>query len=358
MTAPDVTLDRTSIPERLEAYEATRRKGVAFLLEHIAEDGRVAESDRPRISYYRFPWALAVSGETTSAFRVLRWIERTGLGEDGQFHGGVTWDATANRTTNTYPETILAFGALLLRRIDIGRRTMGFAKRYQDSETGGIWMSREETGSDGPQLLFPTAQFGMSAVMTGDMEAAIRTGEWFARLWAAQPGLPGRLYTVWTRAGGLSTSVPKGENIRHFIQESQEERQLHYNGGIAAAFLTQLFMATGDRRWLDLARGYQQFSMDSCPEQFRTKQVCKSAWGSGLLYLATGDPLYLPWLQKMGDWFVGGQESDGGWRNTPYLEADPPLAHRLEITAEFVVHLDTVIAALSAAEADQRLMTG
>jgi hypothetical protein len=342
------TLAKPVDTAQLAQFEAARRNGVNFLLAHIGENGEIAAAlGRLRVTYYRFPWALAVSGETSAAFRVLGWIERNGLGEDGQFHGGVAWDAAANASTNTYPETILAYGSVLLRRLDIARKAMAFAKRYHDGETGGIFMTRERTGPNDPQMLFPTAQFGMSAVMTGDIEAAARTGEWFARLWDAQPDLPDRLYTIWTRAGGLATEVPEGERAAHYINEAQQERQLHYNGGIAASFLSQLYMATGDERWLDHARQYQRFSMNSCEEQFLTKQVCKSAWGAGLLYLATKDPVYIPWLHKMGEWFTAGQEADGGWSNTTYLEADPPLAHRLEITAEFVVHLDTLIGALA-----------
>jgi hypothetical protein len=272
------------------------------------------------------------------------------LGFDGAFHGGLERDPDANKTTNTYAETILAYGAVLLRRFDIARRTMDFAQQYQDPASGGIFMTREKTGAGGPQLLFPTAQYGMSAVMTGRLDTARQTGEWFARLWDAQPELPERLYTIWT-SDGLLTSVPGDIDRRHVVQEAQQPLQVFYNGGIAASFLTQLFMATGEPRWLEYARGYQQFSMDSCPEQFETKQVCKSAWGSGLLYLATGDESYVPWIARMGEWFAEGQEADGGWSNTKAIEADPPLRHRLEITAEFVVHLDTVIAALSAAQA-------
>ncbi len=290
-----------------------------------------------------------MSGETAAAARVLAWIERTGFDADGQFHGGFGWDEVANRTTNTYPETILAYGAWLLRRPDVARRAMDFALRYQDPATGGIWMTRESAGSDGPQLLFPTAQFGMSAVMAGRIEAAIRAGEWMTRLWEAQPELPDRLYTIWTAAGGLMTEMTDSIDPRHIVNDSRFEQQLHYNGGIAAAFLTHLFMTTGDESWLDYARRFQNFSMQSCPEQFLTKQVCKSAWGSGLLYLATGDSTYLPWIEKMGRWFADGQDPDGGWSNTPYIEPNPPLRHRLETTAEFVVHLDTVIGALAAA---------
>ena len=50
----------------------------------------------------------------------------------------------------------------------------------------------------------------------------------------------------------------------------------------------------------------------------------------------------------MGDWFTAGQEADGHWNNTPYLDPDPSLAHQIEATAEFVVHLDSLIGALGA----------
>ncbi len=332
----------------LMRVQDAKRRGVEFLLDHIGDDGSVADATGGRVAWYRFPWALAVAGETAAAFSVLSWIERDGIGSDGAFHGGFEWDPSANATTNTYPETILAYGAVLLRRLDIARRAMDFAQHYQDAETGGIFMTRERTGAGSPQLLFPTAQFGMSAVMTGRLDQARRTGAWFVRLWDAQPELPDRLYTIWT-SEGLLAAFPEGIDRRHIVQEAHQPLQLFYNGGIAASFLTQLFLATGEQHWLDYARRYQQFSMESCPEQFDTKQVCKSAWGSGLLYLATGDESYVSWIARMGDWFADAQEDDGGWSNTRAIEADPPLRHRLEITAEFVVHLDTVIAALSAA---------
>jgi hypothetical protein len=338
--------------ELLARVEDARRKGVDLLLQHIDPDGRVDDATGGRVTWYRFPWALAVAGETEAAVAVLSRIERAGLGADGAFHGGLEWDPAANSTTNTYPETILAYGAVLLRRLDIARKAMDFAQRFQDPNTGGIYMTRDRTGLGDPQLLFPTAQFGMSAVMTGRLDVARKTGDWFIRLWDAQPELPDRLYTIAT-SEGLMTVLPEGIQRRHVVQEAHAPLQLFYNGGIAASFLTQLYMATGESPWLDYARRYQQFSMECGPEQFETKQVCKSAWGAGLLYLATGDEPYIPWIAHMGEWFAGNQEPDGGWSNTKALEANPPLRHRLEITAEFVVHLDTVIAALAAARSTQ-----
>lgn len=339
----------TSLADAIATFEGARRKGVDFLLANIDADGSVPRSGG-RVTFYRVPWALAVSGETEAAHRVLTWIERTGLGADGEFHGGLALTREANRTSNTYAETCLAYGAYLLRRFDLARRTMGWAERYQDGETGGVFMDRDRTGADGEQIIFLTAQYGMSAVITGRLDRALKVGEWFRNLWQEQPELPGRLYCIWTRKDGLATTVPAGADVRHYINERQEVRQFHYNGGIAAAFLSHLFMATGDEAWLELARAYQRFSMESTPRQFETRQVCKSAWGSGLITLASGDDAYQDWLIRMGDWFAAEQETDGHWTNSHYIDPNPPLHSQVEVTAEFVVHLDTLIGALGAIE--------
>lgn len=337
-----------ALASRIASYEAARRRGIEFLLRHCQADGAIAPSG-DRVTYYRVPWALMLGGETSAASRLLGWIEEHGLGTDGEFHGGLPWSTKANPALNTYRESCLAYGAHLLRRFDLARRAMSFALPFQDPMTGGVYMDRERTGADGPQLLFITCQFGMSALITGHLDAARAAGGWLHRLWAAQPALPDRLYTVWTRVGGVATTPLADDDPRHYVNESQEVLQLHYNGGIAAALLAQLFMRTGDQDWLDLARAYQGFSMSSTERQFETKQVCKSAWGAGLLWLATRDPRYLAWATRMGDWFTAEQMEDGHWDNTVQLDPASPLHHQIEVTAEFVVHLDTIIAALATA---------
>ena len=343
-----------SLADQIVICDQARQRGLAFLHAHINQDGSLP-LDPHRVSCYRVPWALAIGGKAVAASRVLAWIHRTGIGARGDFHGGLPWSASANATFNTYPETCLAFGAHVMRRFDVAQRAMRFALDFQDRETGGVFMDRERTGDDGPQLLFLTCQFGMSALITGHLDAAQATGAWLQRLWNAQPELPHRLYTVWTRREGLITTPPEREDARHYINESQEVRQLHYNGGIAAAFLAQLYMHTQDAQWRDLAEAFQAFSMNSTERQFETKQVCKSAWGASLLAIATSDQRYIDWASRMGDWFVSGQEPDGHWDNTSYLDPDSPLEHQIEVTAEFVIHLDAVVCALASADTAAQL---
>jgi hypothetical protein len=335
----------SSLAEALERAAEARRRGAEFLLGSIGPNGSVERTDA-RITWYRVPWALAVCGETAAAHRVLNWVDQECLAEDGSFHGGIELDPALNHTTNTYAETCLAYGAVLLRRLDIAQRCMTAARAGFDEVTGGVFMDRRFRGPSDGQLLFLTSQYGMSAAITGHVEDARRVGQWLENLWNAQPGLPDKLYTVWTRDGGLATAVPEGEDARHFVQLSGEQAQLHYNGGIAAAALVHIGMVTGETRWYDLARRSQQFSIDSTPLQFNTRQVCKSAWGSGLITLATGTDVYRDWLIKMVNWFADLQEENGSWRNTPALDPEPSASRRVEVTAEFVVHLDTALGAL------------
>lgn len=336
----------SSLSGAIERATSARRRGADFLLASIGPDGSLERTDA-RITWYRVPWALAVCGETEAAHRVLGWVDRECLAEVGTFHGGIELDPGLNHTSNTYAETCLAYGAVLLRRIDIARRCMDAARNGFDATTGGVYMDRRFQGELDGQLLFLTSQYGMSAVLTGRVDDARRVGQWLENLWNAQPELPEKLYTVWTRSGGLARSVPEGEDSRHYIQLSGEQAQLHYNGGIAAAALVHIGMATGESRWYELAKHYQQFSIDSTPLQFNTRQVCKSAWGSGLITLATGTDAYRDWLIKMVNWFADLQEENGSWRNTPALDPEPSPSRRVEVTAEFVVHLDTALAALA-----------
>ncbi len=339
--------NESELSQALQRVRTARHRGAQFLLSVIRDDGSVARTEK-RVTWYRLPWALAVCGETATASRVIDWIDRECFDDERGFHGGIAWDAAANNPFNTYPETCLAYGAVLLRRLDIARRAMTAAARGFDRASGGVFMNRAHMTATDAQILFLTCQYGMSAAMTGDHEQAVAVGGWLERLWNEQPDLPAKLYTISTPATGLVTEIPAGGDPRHYLNLAGEERQFHYNGGIAAAALAHIGMLTGEKKWLDLARKYEQFSIDSTPEQFKTRQVCKSAWGAGLISLATGDTGYTDWLIRMANWFADLQDADGSWSNTPYLDPDPTTTRRTEVTAEFVVHVDTLIEALSA----------
>jgi hypothetical protein len=342
---PVAELD-TEIQTVVTALGQARRRGLDFLLGHANDDGSVGPADES-VFYYRIPWILALGGETAAGTRLIDWIRRHALRSDGRLVGPHPAGLDRYATAHGYPETCLAYGAHLLRQYDVAERVMAYAERYQDPVTGGASMTESLPGPETHQMLFLTCQLGMTALLMGRREQALAAGRFVERMWREQPELPDRLYTVATRAG-LVTSPPLGADPCHYVNETAEERQYHYNGGIAAALLAQLWLATGDDRWLELARGYQRFSMGTTEAQFETAQVCKSGWGAALLASITSDPELVAWAVRMARWFVDRQQPDGHWDNTPYLDPEPGVASRLEITAEFTGHVDVLLASLSA----------
>jgi len=157
----------TALGARLAAYRAAQRRAVDWLLARVNEDGSIGDAARDAC-YYRVPWAFCVAGEADAAMRMLSWIRRHMLTADGELAGGISAGRDWYRSVNTYTETCLAYGAHLLRQYDVARRAMTFALLWQSPRSGGVYLDRQRADAHGPQLLFLTAQLGMSALLTGN----------------------------------------------------------------------------------------------------------------------------------------------------------------------------------------------
>ena len=83
--------------------------------------------------------------------------------------------------------------------------------------------------------------------------------------------------------------------------------------------------------------------MAATDAQFKYPSVCKSSWGSSLLYQVTGEPAYRDWTLRLGDWYVATAGAGRPWH--PWVEQTQGRRHR--VTLEFVMHLDTLIGALA-----------
>ena len=331
------------VETKLESYRRSYRRGTDWMLGCFNADGSLGNVTE-RNYYYRVPWALALMGETEAAHRLLDWVDRNRITAEGSLDESAT-SAGPQRRYGSYPLACLIYGASLLGRLDLVRRCTGSLLSWQDPETGGFFANAPE-GVEGDQELFPTAQAAMTLSLVGRIPEAVEAGLWLQRLWELQPDPEHRLYAVYRRSQGLVRDYDPAE-AAFYVTLKDEPWQHHFNGGIAAAGLLHIHEATGEDRWLRLAREYERFSMSTKDIQFRSKQVCKSGWGSGLLYVATREEAYRAWTLRMGDWFVEHQFGDGHWENTKFWTPDPTLGDKIMITAEFVMHLANIIAYLS-----------
>ena len=331
------------IGAKLQIFRQACQKGVRWILNQFNQDGSLGDVGE-RVYYYRVPWALALMGETEVAHRLLDWIDKNMVTSEGEFKG-ISTQGKPDQRYNSYPLACLIYGAILLGRLDLVRRCTPSLLSWQDPESGGFFGNRGE-GLSGDQELFPTAQAGMTLSLVGRVQEAVKAGEWLQKLWELQPDPEHHLYAVWRRSGGLVRNYDPVEEL-FYITKKNEPWQHHFNGGIAAACLVHLYEATGTPGWMQLARKYEHFSMSTAEIQFQSKQVCKSGWGSGLLYVTTRDQMYRDWTIRMGDWFVQHQLDDGHWENTRFWNPKPTLGDNILVTAEFVMHLANIRGYLS-----------
>jgi hypothetical protein len=334
------------IESKLAAYRHACRKGTDWILHYTNANGSIGPVEE-RLFYYRLPWTLALMGEITAASRVLDWIQRHMFSPQGAFEGVSPQEGFESRY-GSYPIACLLVGATLLQRFDIIYPGTQHLVTWQDPESGGLFNDRHNMTATGEQELFPTCQAGMTFLLVGQVEAARKAGAWAQRLWDLQPDVAHKMYHVYSPAKGLVKDYAPDEEAL-YVTKKDEPWQHHFNGGITAAFLTKLYMATGDNAWLDLAREYQEFSITTDECQFQSMQVCKSGWGAGLLYLVTRETRYRDWTVRMGDWFLQHQFEDGHWENTKFWTPNPTLADNIETTIEFVMHLANIIAYLAVA---------
>ena len=331
----------------LEPFRTACHRGTQWLLALCNSDGSIGPIGQ-RLAYYRVPWALQLVGETAAAAGCLDWIDRHMIDADGEFRG-VTPRALFDQRYGSYPLACLVTGAQLAGRSDLVRRCTPRLLSWQDAVGGGFYGRRCDIDPQGEQELFPTCQGGMSLLAIGHIDEAIRAGTWVERLWHQQPDVDQRLFQITRGTGELVTDFPPAEAAL-YVTEKSDPWQHHFNGGIAAALLAGLFLATGEEHWLQSAHNYQAFSMTTDACQFRSMQTCKSGWGAGLLWVATGTPVYRDWTYRMGHWFVEHQFEDGHWENTKFWTPQPSREDNLEITAEFVMHLAHILQFLEARE--------
>ncbi len=337
MVHPGDLLHRRSAIQRLTE---TKRRGAEWLLARVGPDGAIQPSNEG-FRYYRLPWTLTVAGHTQAATAVCGWIREYMLTADGDFDRGHRrlYDAYA------YRNATLVYGAHMARQFDLSTRGLDFILTMQDRRSGGFSNDRDPDGTLGDVMDLPyTCGCGLACIALGRLDAAREVYRFLNRVWNAQTEVPERLYYSFSRQRqAVITEYDEQDAFWHIV-ESQEPRPQRWTvGGLSAAFLCRLYMVDPNPEYVALARDFQQFSIQSTPRQFEFPQVCKSGWGAALLYQVTGEEQYATWAVKLAHWFADTQTDDGSWS----FDSDPTEGRTLELTAEFVAHVDTIIGCLA-----------
>lgn len=329
----------TDISTLLPRITEARIKAVNWLVDRIDDDGKPAGADE-RNSWWRAPWALATAGATDAAAAMIGWIEREALTDEGDLRGGPIGGDAAD--TPVYQLSPIAIAAWMLARYDTARTIMDRLEHWTDPVTGGVWEYKDHANNPVQDTL-KTCQLGISSLITGRTTVSDGVARWLQSAWDAQPELEAHRYYPSFSGGRAVTNFPEQERLLRLVDFTQP-KQLYFHTGIAGAFLAGYSQQTGDRTAVELGAKFLDLNKQGTERQYDDQtsvQICKFGWGVAWMNNAAPGSGNLPWVLRMGEWFVDRQRPDGAWAPSSFLapEHKPDLHDLYWKTAEHLMEL-------------------
>lgn len=317
----------------MSKFRESRDKGSKYLLSQVKPDGFVGDPSEGVAGYYKPLWALQSCGETKAANRLCDWVRKDGITPEGDF--GPRPDFFKG-PAHLYPNAWTVIAAQRLGQFDIAQRGMDFIARQWDSETGGFFGDLDSHTAETQQETMVTSFCGQAAIYTGRIDIAEGVGRWAKTVFEAQPDFPARLYTNYTRAGGLVTDYPTEDEIGHVVIASAARDQAFFQPGVTGAFLARLYQATGNAEWLDLAKEYMHFAEGANDYLFHIVRAGKVGWAASLLYTLSGESRWRDMAVRVGNNLIDLQFQGGFWSGVGGHQPS------IDSTAERVAWMDEI----------------
>ena len=319
-------------------FEAAER-GIAWIAAQQRPDGSFCNPEDGVGSYYKVPYAMALTGHQREALHLLTWVAEHHFTADGDFR------APERKARNpvhegwpAYSNAWIIQGAHRVGRWDISLRGAGWLLRHQ-APSGAFYALDGERRYMEPVC---TSWGGLAVLTTGHVEEARRAGDLLVSLVEAQPD-PERFYFQMDTKGRIVTDVPTGSESSYYV-DAAARRQIYYNPGIALIFLSHLYRATGEERYLNAGKKILLFTERCADDVHRFPPSGKLGLGCALMYGITGSPQGRRAALAVGEYLVETQELDGFWRLPdvePYSSREDRDSYdvRLDLSAEFTAFL-------------------
>ncbi|MFF2317931.1 hypothetical protein ACFVTE_16865 [Arthrobacter sp. NPDC058097] len=342
----DATITKDQLNSLRQELRSTRKKALTWLTDRIGDDGRPEGAELGN-AWWRAPWALVVGGAPDVAAAMLGWIEREALTDEADLRPGPFGGDGPG--TPVYHLSPLAIASWLLGRYSTANAVMDRLEHWTDQNTGGAY-ENQDFAANPIQDTLKTCQLGVSALVTGRTQVSEGVYRWLQASWSGQPDLPNKLYTSMAN-GSVVTSFSDTEKLMRVV-DFRKPRQLYYHPGIAGAFLAGHAQQTGNREALALGNDYLALNKVGTSEQFYDRpssQICKFGWGAAAMHVAAPETNQLPWVTKMGEWFIDRQFPEGYWAPSPFLSPhEPGLLDHFWKTSEHIMEVSYIEQAIAA----------
>lgn len=275
-------------------YRDSLKKSIDWMLTQINPDGSVNPVSKGAIAYYKIPWALILTGKVEEAESVINWIVREAMTSEGDLKSDKR--QKFHLDYYTYPNGWVCLASHLLSLFDISYPLWSYISSFQDPHTGG-YCSRApyRKNKNNLQDAISTAWCSFVGLHLGKVEEAIKAAEFLKRLYELQPHFQDTFYYYFYPQKGLLMEKPPEEPDERFIRIKATEgvENWLYILGATIAFLSKLYLITGNKEHLALAKAYFDFISRCHPILYTTESCGKLCFASIHLYRASGVKKYL-----------------------------------------------------------------
>ncbi len=336
-------------PQQLETYTHAIARCRSWALKNF--DRLMQEKDLQ--AHYKAPYFWASVGDMKMAGLYRRLIAEKLLRSDGDFRTAEDVKGFASFPCTTlnqylYPNGWIITGMVKMGAYDIGRKGLDFMLGFQDPKHGGFYYSFDPKARRIDKSLMDsssTSSAGIACLACGRLAEAKRAGDFVLRLLDLQPQPDTAYFSCMKADGRLHTDVmgnedqwdPNSRKQKCLSATHDGHNELTWLVGKPMKFLTRLYTATGEAKYLEGAKKCFFYFGKMHPNVWTNYASCKTMWAGAELYRITGENAFAEAATRLLDFYCKTQAPSGGWVHTLWYknESEQSFPWTADITYEY-----------------------
>ena len=335
-----------TLSDNLISYAAGAYQSADWLCRQQKPDGSIGKA-YGIAGIYKTMLALVTTGRIGAANALLTWAKNNVMTAPGEFHA--IGEGDFDKSQCGYRNIFIMLGAYRTGRYDIVSKE-AFSRILDYMHPSGGFFAHTDDKVDQPMNFLFSDMGAWLSLAFGRHDVAVKTGDLMIRMLKEQPEIDERLYVQYSpKKDSLITDVPDGQENVYYIEANHPEQHF-YHCGVTAGFLTELYEATGGKKYLEAAKEYMEFTLITTEKSYEWPSKCKEGWGAAQVYRVTKDPRYREVAEKVAEktFLHSKWREDDHWAEfmIPIGEERFRLCN-IELTAEFTWELMEIVKGLA-----------
>lgn len=343
--------------EQIDRYNSVIRKTVDWVYNNMNKI--MNEPDLQ--GHYKAPYFWASVGDMKMAGVYRRLIIERFLRSDGDFRTEEDFKGFCKFPCSPPNQYIYSNGWIItgmqkLGSYDIANKGLEFILKFQDPNHGGFYSTFDPKKKKIDKRLMDsssTSSAGLACLACGRLDEARFAGDFIVRLLELQTEPDKYFFSTMKPDGTLHTDVfgidhkwdPKSRQQKCLSAENDGMQELTWLIGKPTKFLTRLYTATSEEKYLEAAKKAFFFFHKLDKGAWTNYASCKTMWAGAELYRITGEKVFAETAIRILDYFTESQLHSGSWVHYLWYkdESEQPFPGTADITYEFGGEISDVI---------------